>query len=498
MAGVVAALLTAIPLIYLLARAAAGGVDGFFDIFARPRTPTLIWNTLTLGVAVMASAVMLGVPSGFALSRIRIPARATWMVIASAPLAVPSYLAAYGLLAAIPTLTGFLGSWLVLTAVTTPYVSLPVAAALRAGTTDLDDLSRSLGAPAWKAVVPGTWHQIRGATLAGALLVFLYTIADFGGVALFRFPVLTTAIYQAYGASYDRNLAASLSLLLVFLALVVVLCERQARGRNARNVSQHTRGRLRLQPLTKANAVLLVVVALPAVVGAVIPVLVMITRMFTAEAWQNMEWDRLAAATLNTIVLSVGGASLGLLIALPIGLLASRYHSRFVSAIETVGYLPLALPGIVVGLSLVLFALTTIPALYQTSFLLAFAYGILFMPKAIGGIRNAVTSVPRSVEDVASTLGYTPVRRLTSVFIPMTKTSLLVAWLLIAVTAMKELPATLMLRPTGLDTLATMLWAKTDVATYGAAAPYALMLVLVTAIPALLLSRTERKGGSLS
>lgn len=490
--GAIAAFTALIPLIYLVQRAFGEGFESLLLLLERPRVPLLLWNTLSLAGAVTLAATLIGIPSAYVLSRINIPRRKMWMVIATAPLAVPSYLAAYGLLAAIPTLQGFWASWLVLTAVTTPYVTLPVAAALRGGTTDFDDLSRSLGVPAWKARLPGTWHQIRGATLAGALLAFLYTIGDFGGVALFRFPVLTTAIHQAYGASFDRNYAAVLSLLLIALALVIVYFEGKARGRLLGRRGNSTRSRLRLDTLNSRNVWLLVVLAVPTFVGVVIPIMVMIIRMFDVGAWSELEVGRLLAATGNTIGLSVGGATMGLLLALPIGILAGRYKTRFVSAIESVGYLPLALPGIVVGLSLVFFALTTVPALYQTAFLLACAYGLLFMPKAIGSVRNSVTAIPSSLEDVSSTLGYNPLQRLVNVYWPLTRTSLFVAWLLIAVTAMKELPATLMLRPTGMDTLATMLWAKTDVASYGAAAPYALMLVLVASIPAVALSRADR------
>jgi iron(III) transport system permease protein len=390
-------------------------------------------------------------------------------------------------------LQGLWASWLVLTAVTTPYVTLPVASALRAGTTDFDDLSRSLGAPAWKALGPGTWHQIRGATLAGALLAFLYTIADFGGVALFRFPVLTTAIFQAYGASYDRNYAALLSLFLIVLAVVIVLLERKARGRMLSTSARSAGGRLRLVAITKTNRWLFIPLVLPALIAAVIPISFMVIRMFDVGALSAVEWDKLAQATLNTVGLSLGGATLGLLLALPIGILAGKYRSKIVTLIESVGYLPLALPGIVVGLALVFFSLSAVPVLYQTAFLLACAYGLLFMPKAIGSVRSSVMRIPSSLEDVSSTLGYSPMQRLRNVYWPLTRSSLFVAWLLIAVTAMKELPATLMLRPTGMDTLATVLWAKTDVASYGAAAPYALMLVIVASIPAVFLSRADRR-----
>lgn len=491
--GAVAAFTALIPLVYVLLRVFSGGLESFELLLERPRLPSLILNTLALASTVTLSAVLIGLPSAYLLSRVRIPARYIWMTFASLPLAVPSYLAAYGLLAAIPTLQGFWASWLVLTAVTTPYVTLPVAAALRAGTTDFDDLSRSLGTSAWRALIPGTWHQIRGATLAGALLVFLYTIADFGGVALFRFPVLTTAIFQAYGSSYDRNYAALLSLFLIVLAGIIVLLERKARGKMLSTAAHSAHGRLRLSTLNRKHQWLFVPLTFPAIVAAFIPVSFMLIRMTEVGALSAVEWDDVALSTLNTIVLSAGGATLGLLLALPIGILAGRYRSRTVTLIESVGYLPLALPGIVVGLALVFFSLSTIPALYQTAVLLACAYGLLFMPKAIGSVRSAVMRIPSSLEDVASTLGYTPMQRLRNVYWPLTQSSLFVAWMLIAVTAMKELPATLMLRPTGMETLATALWAKTDVASYGAAAPYALMLVIVASVPAVFLSRADRR-----
>ena len=488
--GGLAALTTLIPLIYLIVRATGGDSDSLVQLFQRPRVLLLLWNTVSLGVAVAVTATTVGLLAAFVLARFAIPARRFWIMCASVPLAVPSYLAAYGLLATFPGLQGFWGSWLVLSAVTTPYVTLPVLAALRQGTTGFDDLSRTLGVPAIRALIPGTWHQIRGATLAGAILVFLYTIADFGGVALFRFPVLTTAIQQAYGASYDRQLAAMLSLILVCLALIVVYFERKARGRMVRIASRSSTQSRQIR-VSRKNVWLFAAVIVPTFVGAVVPMAVMVFRMFDVRAWAQLDWYNLFEATGNTILLSVSGATLGLLLAAPIAVLAGLYRSKLVTAIESLGYLPLALPGIVVGLALVLFALSAVPALYQTSVLLAFAYALLFMPKAVGLVRGAVTSVPKSLVDVSSTLGFSPRQRTRNIYVPMMRNSILVAWLLLAVSAMKELPATLLLRPTGMDTLATVLWAKTDVASFGSGAPYAIMLVVVAAVPALFLSQSS-------
>ena len=181
-----------------------------------------------------------------------------------------------------------------------------------------------------------------------------------------------------------------------------------------------------------------------------------------------------------------------MLLALPIGVLAARYRGRLVRTVESVGYLALGLPGIVVGLSLVFFSLAVLPALYQTAVVLAFAYGVLFMPKAIGAIRSSTAQVPTSLEEVSRTLGYGRLHTWWLVTARLARPGIAAGALLVAVTAMKELPATLLLRPTGTDTLAVELWARTDVSAYGAAAPYAAALILVAAVPAFLLSGAGR------
>ena len=196
----------------------------------------------------------------------------------------------------------------------------------------------------------------------------------------------------------------------------------------------------------------------------------------------------LLTATVNSAGVSLAGAILAVALALPVAVLAARYRSRSVGAIETAAYSGHALPGVVVGLSLVFLTLNVMPAAYQTVVTLAFAYAVLFLPKSIGATRSAVSAVPPILEQAARTLGRTP-------FAAWRATTLRIAWpgvaaggLLVLLTAMKELPATLMLRPTGLDTLATELWSRTEVAAYGAAAPYALALIALAAVPAWLMA----------
>lgn len=491
-AGVIACVLAAIPLLYLVVRISTTDLAEIVAVLTRPRVPVLIGNTVLLAASVTLATVVIGVPSAYVLARTRLRGIGLWTVLAALPLAVPSYLAAYGWLAALPWMRGYWAAWFVLTLVAVPYVTLPVAAALRAGTTGLDDVARTLGRGPFAAFRLGTWPQIRPAVLAGALLVCLYTLSDFGGVALFRYQVLTTAIQQAYGASFNRDYAAILATVLVLLAIAVVVAERLARGRSERQFGAVAgAARRRRHPLGEWTVPGVALVALPPLLAVGVPVSVLVVRLFESETVRALEPGELGSAVLSTITLSAGGAIVAMTLAIPIGVLAARYRGRASRAIETTGYLALGLPGIVVGLSLVFFSLAVVPALYQTAFVLAFAYGVLFMPKAIGGIRSATAQVPTSLEDVSLTLGNTKFRTWWLVTARLARPGIAAAALLVTVTAMKELPATLLLRPTGTDTLATELWSRTDVSAYGAAAPYAIALLVVAAVPAFLLSRAR-------
>jgi iron(III) transport system permease protein len=176
-------------------------------------------------------------------------------------------------------------------------------------------------------------------------------------------------------------------------------------------------------------------------------------------------------------------------LAVPIGVLAARYRDRLSRTIESVAFLGFALPGVTVGLSLVFFGINVAPALYQTLAMLGFGYAVLFLSNAIGSVRSAVAQVPPSLEEASRALGVGPVATFRRVTLPLVSPGVAAGALLVLLAAMKELPATLMLRPTGMDTLSTELWTRTSVAAFSDAAPYAVTLVLVAALPALVLAR---------
>jgi iron(III) transport system permease protein len=276
-----------------------------------------------------------------------------------------------------------------------------------------------------------------------------------------------------------------LALLLVVIALVVVTAERSVRGQVNRSVGSH----LPLESVKAPVRVLTVaLITTPIVIGVVIPLMGLGMRLLQAETLQAIDPSRLAWATANTVGVSVVAAVFALALALPLAALAARYRSRFVGVMESLGYLSHALPGIVVGLSLVFLSLAVLPGLYQTVVVLVFAYAVLFMPKALGTARASIEGVSLELVDVARTLGASPLQAWRRVTLPLALPGLGIGALLVAITTMKELPATLLLRPSGFDTLATELWSKTTAAEFGVAAPYAALLVLIAAIPAMILS----------
>jgi iron(III) transport system permease protein len=369
-------------------------------------------------------------------------------------------------------------------------VVLPVAAAFRASDASGEEVARSLGAGPVRAFTRAGLPQVLPAAAAGTLLVALYTLADFGTVAIMRYDAFTRVIYSSYRASFDRTSAAVLSLLLVLFALAFVLAEQGWRGSAQRyrlgSGSPRVAPRVRLGPIWTPTA--LAALGALTVLAIGIPAF-SLTRMLAASASTGVDAAELAQAAGATVVVSLAGAVIALALALPVGVLAARYRGTAVRAAETGAFTSHVLPGVVVGLSLVFLTLAVLPGLYQTVAVVAFAYGILFLPKALGSVRSATAAVPPVLEEVGRASGLSALATLRRVTLPIAWPGILAGGILAMLTAMKELPATLMLRPTGMETLATEMWRETEVADFAGAAPYAAVLLLLAAVPAFWLSR---------
>jgi iron(III) transport system permease protein len=191
----------------------------------------------------------------------------------------------------------------------------------------------------------------------------------------------------------------------------------------------------------------------------------------------------------HTAELSAAAAALATALAVPVTALAMRHRNRLTLLIERLAYLPQALPGLVVALGLVSFSVRYALPLYQSTLELIVAYAILFLPLAVVGVRSAMAQTSSSLEEAGRSLGRRPVVVWWRVTLPLLAPGLGAAFALVFISAATELTATLLLHPTGVNTLATQFWAYTSGFSYGAAAPYAALMVAISAVPAYLLSR---------
>ncbi|MEL0291977.1 MAG: ABC transporter permease subunit, partial [Aquiluna sp.] len=227
--GVVAALASLLPIGYLLLRLAEGFEAALAELL-RTRTLELLWNTISLTLSVSLTALAIGILQAWLTVRTNLALAPVFAVLATLPLAIPSYVLALGYLSIFPWFSGFWAAWLTLSLATAPYVFLAVSAALISSNFAAEEVARSLGKNRLQVFWSVSWPQIRPAALASGLLVALYTLSEFGAIALLRFDTFTRAIYNAYRGSFDRTSAAALALVLVALTLIVIYFERRYRG----------------------------------------------------------------------------------------------------------------------------------------------------------------------------------------------------------------------------------------------------------------------------
>lgn len=488
-ASLLAVAVAALPLAYLAIRTAQAGWTRISLQLGTPGLVQLAGRSLGLTAVVTAGCLVIGVGTALLVTRTDLPGRRFFGVVAALPLAIPTYVAGFAWVSLVDGFHGFAAAALVLTLCCSPYVYLPTAAALAGADPAAEEASRALGRGPWATFVGVTLRQIRPAVTAGALLVALYVLSDFGGVAILRVNTFTLAIFTSFNLGFDLAGALVLATLLVVLTTAILageLLARRTRTRYARVGSGARRpperialGRWRPVAVSALAVVALAALGLPAAALA---------RWFGAGVSRPGSLMEIAAAAGNSLAFSAAGAGLTILLALPIGLLNARAPGPIAAVLDRVTYLTHALPGVVVGLSLVFFGINVAYPLYQTPWLLALAYAALFLPLAVGAVGAAAASAPPGLEDVARSLGRGPVAVFRTVTVPLTLPGIGAGAALVFLTCMKELPATLLLRPTGADTLATELWTHTSVAAYAAAAPYAAMLVLMAAVPTWLLS----------
>ena len=491
--GVVALVVVVLPLVYLVVRSTEGGWGPISRTLLRRVTFDLAARSILLAVSVTAASLVIGIAGAWLVTRTDVPLVRLWRVLLSLPLAVPSYVAAWAWIGLRPELAGFAGAFVVLPSVSYPFVYLPVAAALRRCDPALEDAARMLGRPPLAVFLHVTLRQARTAAIGGALLVGLYALSDFGAVSIMRYQSLTQAIYRSYRSSFDRTPAAVLGLLLVAIALVVLVVQRRVAGND--QVARSSGGTPRRPAVVTLGPWRWPVLGgLTAVVALSLGVPAWSLVYWLQRGTSTTDWATLADATVTTFWIAALAAVVTVVIAIPVGVLSARHSGRLSRWATNSAYAAHALPGIVIALSLVFFGVRFVTPLYQRIPMLLFAYVVLFLSLAIGAVHNSVAQAPPSLDEMSRTLGRGQWATWREVTLRLAAPGLAAAALLVFLTVMKELPATLLLRPIGVDTLATRLWGYTDAASFAAAAPYAAVIVALAAVPAAVLTGAWNEG----
>lgn len=475
-----------LPLFYLVSRAASGGPQAAWTVLLRPRMWLLLSNTLDLVLVVCAGASVLGVFTAWAVTRLRLPAPRLWVVLACLPLAVPSFVATFAWRSVFPGHSGFWPLAVVLIASSAPFVTVPTMAAFAQADHGLADVARSLGRSRTYVFLTITLPQVLPATAAGSVIVALYTLADFGAPAMMRYDTLTTGVFALISAGSSRFAPAVMGVVITLIAAALVLLENAFRTRHHRAVTTSYVA-LRTRLTVPATALACTTLATIAALSVAAPVGALLVRSLKNTRYET-DWSRLADAALATLALGFAAATLAAAVGLPLAYVGARVRSRTVATLEMATFSAHALPGVVLALAMVSLTLQAAPWAYQTMGALVVAYVLLYLPKGVGAVRAGFQQVPVGAEEAARTLGDSKLRMWRRVCLPQALPAIGAGWLLVATAVMKELPVTLMLRPTGMHTLATELWNSSSLGAYGAAAPAGLALVLVGVIPSLMLA----------
>ncbi len=487
---------TLLPLFYLGERALERGTSFVVAELFQPRTLVLVGRSLGLVVVVTAACVVLGTLFAVLVTRTNLPGRRALGVVLTLPLAMPSYLMAYLWVSMVPTMSGFWGACLVLVLVSYPYVQLTTVAALTRVDPAQEEVARSLGMSGPAVLFRVTLRQARAAIAAGGLLVALYVLSDFGAVAAMRYEAFTWVIYGAYRSGFNPSRAAVLSLVLATFAIFLVIAEGRARGRaSAYRVGG---GSPRPAPLAAMDRWWPVAGLLPAaVIAAAIVVPLVALGDWLRAGGLRFDLPEWWAALSSSVWLSTVAGLVCTAAALPIGLLVTRYRTFTARTLEGVTYLAHGLPGVVVAIAMVSVGVLLLRPLYQTAALLIAAYAVLFVPLAVGSVRSALEAAPVQMEEVARSLGRGPIRAFVTVTARTAAPGIAAGTAMVLLACMKELPVTLLLHPTGTNTLATRLWGFASVSDYAAAAPYAVALLAFAAVPTAVLGLWSSRMGEV-
>ncbi len=494
--------------------------------------PLYIQNSLILMVGVAFGVGIGGVGSAWLVVMCRFPGRRFFEWALILPLAVPAYVVAYAytdvlqasgpIQTMIRDLTGLRfgeywfprirtieGAIVIFSMVLYPYVYLLTRAAFLEQSICVLDVARTLGRTSWGAFRSVAMPLARPAIVAGVALALMETLADFGTVAHFGIPTFTTGIYRTWASMGDRIAAAQLSSVLLTFVLVLLVMERISR-RHARfyqtsSKYQPIKGH-RLKGWRSAAAI--VFCSVPLIVGFIAPFIMLLWMAFTDG--HNLLSPRYLTMILNSFTLAGGTAVLAVVVSLFLAYVARIERSRISNAANLVVGLGYAVPGTMIAVGILipvaffdnavdrvfreLFGVSTGLLLTGSLAALILAYLVRFMAVSLNTVQASLGKVTPSMEDAARMLGKGPAATAVRIHAPIMSGGLLTAGLIVFVDVMKELPATLIMRPFNFDTLAIQAYNLAKDERLTQAATPSLVIVAVGLLPLIFLSRAIMKS----
>lgn len=483
-----------LPLGFIVWIAIETGWQTALALIWRPRVGELLLNTLLLELCTLPPAILLAVGLAWLTERSDMPGAKVFSWLAVAPLAVPAFVQSYAWVSLLPGFHGLPAAVLVSVLAYLPFLYLPVSAQIRRLDPALEHVAASLGQPPALVFLRVVLPQLRLAICGGSLLVGLHLLAEYGLFALIRFDTFTTAIIDQFQSSFNGPAANMLAGVLVLSCFGLIGLEWLLRGtaRYARLGS----GAPRPAPRQRLGAWRLPALALPlgfAALSLGVPV-VTLSRWLTAAGDGAWRQPALANAIVETLGYAAAGALATATVALPMAWLSVRAPGRTARFLEGCHSYLGALPGVVVALALVTITVRVALPLYQTAATVVFAYMLMFLPRALVGLRAGIAQVPVELERAAAALGRSPAQTLLAVTLPLAAPGVAAAMALVAMGVATELTATLLLAPNGTRTLATEFWALTSELDYAKAAPYAVLMILLSLPMTALLHAQARKS----
>lgn len=486
--------------------------------------PGYMWTTLLLCVCVAVGVTVVGCATAIAVTLFEFPGRPVFEWALLLPLAMPAYVVAYAYTdflqyagplqtalrdafgwqgRLLPDVRSLGGAVLVFTVTLYPYVYLLVRTALSDRVAHLMEAARLLGAPLRRRIARVALPLARPAVAAGVSLALMETLADFGVSSYFGIQTFTAGIYKAWLAMDNRIAAAQLATVLLIIVALLLRIERVAQSRMRFSSARSSRaGDAAATALSGRQALAAwLVCALPIALGFALPVLFMVRPLVLG--WDALVWSQFVGWTINSVTLAGSSAALATAVAAGLAFAVRRRPdvlTRLAFRLAGLGY---AVPGavIVVGLLLPVGWLQAwAPTLDAGSWITATALGVVwaylvrFTAVALQTLQSGYSRIPASFDDSARMLGVTGLALWSQVHWPLLNRSLAAAALLVFVDVMKELPATLVLRPFDSDTLAVVAYQLARDERLGEAALPALALVMAGLLPVVLLSRTLRRN----